>query len=299
VIESTPSPKASTAFVDPEEAQRKRSGEAELRALEQASVMPEVRYPAPVAAPAAAVVAAAEPAQAPVAAPPTTATSPGTRRTPRAAPASANAAAEAPDPDDPWAARYGGRTDFNTAAVKASGDSSTSSPSEPAKTSSGTRLPVRLDSTVASSPSGPVIAVLTAAAELDGGPLPAGTQLHGVTEGAQGTRLLVRFQFAKTRSGQHALRGVAMGTDGRAGIPGVKTLGGVTDVGAGAVQGAVDSTAGIIADVVGDNPAGAAIRGAGNASRTKSDRLNSAEYVVEAKRGTRFSVYVDTFGGGR
>ena len=107
-----------------------------------------------------------------------------------------------------------------------------------------------------------------------------------------GTRVTVQFRFAIVGGKNVPLPGVALAADGRAGLPGTRTMGNGTDVAARAVGAAVNATADAAAQLAGDNPLGAAVRGGGGAAAGKSDRLNSDENVVVVKRGARFSVYV-------
>lgn len=160
----------------------------------------------------------------------------------------------------------------------------------------GTTLPAKLNGALASAPAnGPCIATLTKKVQLGPHSLPRGTKLHGKVSGVSDTRVLVTFRFAKTPSGKRiSLKGTAVGRDGRAGIPGRKTLGNPTDIAAGSLSSALQAAGEKAGEQVGDNPAGAALRGATTPAAGKANRINNAEQIVVVKRTTRFSVYVES-----
>ena len=287
---------AGEAFVDPDKMARERDADAELRALERERVeQKKAAAAAPRAQPAAEVEQApVEPAAAQPGAvaqdPPIVAPTVDERPKP-ARPAARREGGSSTAPD-PWAERYGTRTDFNQSAVAASTAGAQPAADKGAETA-GVRVPVRLEGAIASSPTGPVIAVVTSATKVGATELPVGTLVHGQTSGTSGSRILVQFSFAVVGGRNVALKGSALGLDGRSGIPGQKSLGGVSDVGAGAVSGATQAVGEGLADMVGDNPAGAAVRGATSPGAQKGARLNNEEDLVTTKRGARFSIYVD------
>ena len=277
----------SAAFVDPETLRQERSAKAELDELQRA----KRDAPAPVALPVEPTPPAQPPLPPPEAQPPPPAPAVPTPRK-RDAPAAVVAAAPAPTgPTSAWDAIYGGRDSFNNPTAGAAAKAPPTTAATTAATA-GIRVPVRLDGAIASSPSGPVIAVVTQETKVGGATLPVGTQVHGQTSGTSGPRILVTFNFAIVGGQNVPLRGIAMSPDNRAGIPGTRTLGGASDVAAGGAQGAVSGLMDAAASVAGDNPAGDALRGAANPTSGKAARLNNEEEIVTTKRGARFVVYV-------
>jgi serine/threonine-protein kinase len=198
----------------------------------------------------------------------------------------------APDVVDPIAARFGNRTGFNTSSVgtPAAQPGSATQPSTSSPVA-GVKIPVRVDNEIASTPS-PVVATVTQQTRVGSLTLPVGTQLHGQSSGGQGSRVAISFRFAIVGGQNVPLAGIALGADGRAGLPGSRTLGNGSDVAARAVGSAIGATTDAVAGIVGPNPGGEVIRGAGGAVAGKSDRLNTDEDVVVVKRGARFVVYV-------
>lgn len=206
------------------------------------------------------------------------------------------AAAPAPAlaPVDPITAKYGNRN-FNTGSFGSSPSSTpgTGAPggAAPAAAVAGVKIPVRVDTEIASTTS-PVIATVTKETRVGNLTLPVGTQIHGTSGLAQGTRVAVNFRFAIVGGKNVPLVGQALAADGRAGLPGVRSMGNGSDVASRALGSAVAATADAAAAVAGDNPFGAAVRGAGGTAAGKADRLNSDEDIVVVKRGARFVVYV-------
>lgn len=164
----------------------------------------------------------------------------------------------------------------------------------------GLQLQARLLDDVASAPAdSPVVAALTQAATLGPHKLPAGTEIHGKTQGVQGARLFVAFQFArfaaKNRAPLH-FKALARGRDGRKGIPGKRNLdagdaGNVASVGAGDV---IRDAAGALADTAGDVLGSNALRSMGNKAGDKAAGLGVEEQLVVAPRGTVFTVYFES-----
>ena len=206
-----------------------------------------------------------------------------------AAPAPVIAAAS----DDPWVRRYGTRVSYNTSA-------SAPESAPPAGRATyvapiaGTRIQVRANDAIASAPQGPVIAVVETPTRVGPLELPAGTELHGRSAGASGTRILISFTFAIIEGKNVPLKGTALGADGRPGVPGAKSLGGVSDVLAGAAAGGAQALVGIAAAATGNPLAQGLISGAGAPAVGKTSRLNNEEDLVVANAGARFFVYVDS-----
>lgn len=255
----------------------------ELAALERAQTSSSA---VPVAAPV--------PSQQPVPMPaPTTpapaSATPATARTPRLA---ASEPAPAPSaPIDPVAAKYGNRN-FNTGSFGTATTAPATTAAAPAAGAvAGVKIPVRVDTEIASTPS-PVIATVTKETRVGSVTLPVGTQIHGTSSLGQGTRVTVQFRFAIVGGKNIPLVGQALAPDGRAGLPGTRSMGNGSDVAARALSSAVSATADVAATVAGDNPLGAAVRGGGGTAAGKSERLNSDENIVMVKRGARFMVYV-------
>jgi len=239
------------------------------------------------------VQVAQAPAVEPVAAPAPTQPGPsryGNRRgessVPNGAPAPAAPAAEV----DPITARYGNRS-FNTGAFGAAQPTTAPAASAAAAPTAGVKIPVMVNGEIASS-SSPVIATVTKETRVGAVTLPSGTQIHGVSSQGVGVRVAVVFKFAIVAGKNVPLNGIALGPDGRAGLPGQRTMGNGSDVAARALNNAGNAAVGMVAELAGDNPAGAGLRGAGNAAASKADRLNSDENVVVVKPGARFTVYV-------
>jgi len=236
-------------------------------------------------------VAAPVPPQQPVPmpAPPTPTPASAAARTPRLAasePAPAPAA-----PIDPVAAKYGNRN-FNTGSFGTATTAAATTATAPAAGAvAGVKIPVRVDTEIASTPS-PVIATVTKETRVGSVTLPVGTQIHGTSSLGQGTRVTVQFRFAIVGGKNIPLVGQALAPDGRAGLPGARSMGNGSDVAARALSSAVSATADVAATVAGDNPLGAAVRGGGGTAAGKSERLNSDENIVMVKRGARFMVYV-------
>lgn len=152
--------KGEAGFVDPYTVTEQRSAEGELRALErekreaaekekerQAQLAAAAVNAVPLAPPPAPTPASADQAPASAAALPPEAAA---GRSPKKGKGAAAPAAAMPAPaDDPWAARYGSRTSFNTTSVAATsakpGTEQTASPT------AGVRIQARLDGALASS----------------------------------------------------------------------------------------------------------------------------------------------------
>lgn len=297
--------KGEVGFVDPDTVREQRSAEGELRALErekrdaaqkekerQAQLAAAAVNAVPLAPPPAPTPASADQAPASAAALPPEAAA---GRSPKKGKGAAATATPAPAPaDDPWAARYGSRTSFNTTSVAATsakpGTELTASPT------AGVRIQARLDGALASSPAGPVIAITTAQSKIGDVVIPQGSQIHGSTQGTSGSRILVSFSFAIINGRNVPLRATAVGTDGRGGIPGTKSLGGGSDVAAGGAGGAVRGAGDALANAAGDNLVGDALRGATSPAGQKTSRLNNEEDLVTTSRGARFVIYVESLG---
>lgn len=199
---------------------------------------------------------------------------------------------KAPLTDDPWARRYGTRKSFNSSVAPAdAGGSTVASTAAPI---AGVKIPVRVRDAIASAPAGPVIAIVEAPTKVGDIELPKNAELHGRTIGPSGPRILVEFTFAIVNGRNVPLKGSALGSDGRSGVPGAKSVGGVSDVAAGgaggAVQGLVDLAAGAT-----DNPlAQGIIRGGGAPTVNKATVIDNEEQLVVTNRGVRFAVYVES-----
>ncbi len=240
-------------------------------------------------------VPVAVPMPQPVAMPPAPAASPGPTATARTRLAGASEPAPAPAPEssapvDPIAAKYGNRN-FNTGSFGTAKTADAAAAAPAAGAVAGVKIPVRVESEIASTPS-PVIATVTKETRVGSVTLPVGTQIHGTSSLGQGTRVTVQFRFAIVGGRNIPLAGQALAPDGRAGLPGTRTMGNGSDVAARALSSAVTATADAAAAVAGDNPLGAAVRGGGGTAAGKSERLNSDENIVMVKRGARFMVYV-------
>ncbi len=235
-------------------------------------------------------VAAPLPQQpAPMPATTTTTPTPATGRAPRLA--ATEPAPEPPAAVDPVAAKYGNRN-FNTGSFGTAATTTATTAAAPvAGAVAGVKIPVRVDTEIAST-SSPVIATVTKETRVGIMTLPVGTQIHGTSSLGQGTRVTVQFRFAIVGGKNIPLTGQALAPDGRAGLPGARTMGNGSDVAARALSSAVSATADVAATVAGDNPLGAAVRGGGGTAAGKSERLNSDENIVIVKRGARFVVYV-------
>ena len=197
-----------------------------------------------------------------------------------------------PRETNPWIERYGTRASYNTssgATVAAVAAATTSD-----RAAVGTRIPVRVTNALASAPLGPVIAVVQATTKLGAVELPRGAELHGRVTGAEGPRILLEFTFALVNGKSVALKGIALGEDGRAGVPGAKNIGGVSDVGSGAAAGGAQVLLDGAAALVGNDVAAGALRGATAPIVNKAGRLNNEEDMVVANRGSRFFVYVES-----
>lgn len=190
--------------------------------------------------------------------------------------------------------RYGSRVDFNTpsgppVAVGASGgDDGTGAKAA----SAGIKVPVRVVLPIASSPTGPVIALVTQQTTVGTLTLPSGAELHGQTSGTSGSRVLVTFSFAIIDGRNVPLRGTALGLDGRAGVAGTKSLGGASDIVGGGAAGGASGVVDALANAVDDSIVGGAVRGAGSPGTQKLGRINNEEDIVLTGRGARFFVYV-------
>lgn len=281
---------AGVGYVDPDTVRQERSAKAELEQLQREkrdATTVIIPLPAPSATAAPTPMATPEPLA--VVAPPTV-TAPRTHSRTPAAPVVVAAAPPPTSASSPWDDIYGGRDSFNnpTTGTKPLGGV----PAATAAATAGVRIPVRLEGAISSSPAGPVIAIVTQETKVGSLTLPTGTQVHGQTAGTSGPRILVNFSFAIVGGQNVPVRGTALTPDNRAGIPGTRSLGGTSDVAAGGAQGAIGGMVDAAAGVIGDNPAGDALRGAGNPVSGKAARLNNEEEVVTTKRGARFVVYV-------
>jgi serine/threonine-protein kinase len=286
--------KKPVAFVDPDEQRQKQSANEAIKDLEALNKKDSTLAPVVLRPAAPAPTLDTPPSPEPAAPPPPTHTSSASQRVAQARAAKPVEPAPAPAPvpaEDAWAARFGRRS-LNTGAVAQGGAAQPVGAPQPAATA-GTKIPVRIEAMVASSPPQPVIAITTAPVQLGARTLPAGTQIHGRTSGASGPRILMAFSFALVGGAQVPLKGQALGLDGRAGLPGAKNLGGGSDVVGGAVTGAARGVTNALADAAGNNVVGDAIRGGGNQASNKGERLNNEENIVTANKGSRFVIYID------
>lgn len=198
------------------------------------------------------------------------------------------------NPNDPFALRYGTRPSFNVRSMEREPDAAAAAPAADAA-ERGVKVPVRVSDAITSSPTGPVIAVVTQETKLGALVLPVGTEVHGTTAGTSGSRVLVSFRFALVGGKSVPLQGIALGLDGRAGVAGTRSLGGVSDVAAGGAAGAVSGAVDALAGAVGQGALSNVVRGAGNPGTAKMGKIDNEEEVVTTRRGERFVVYV---GGG-
>lgn len=155
----------------------------------------------------------------------------------------------------------------------------------------GTRIPVRVTVDLTSSPTGPVIAIVTQPTDIGDMTLPAGTEIHGTTGGAQGTRLMINFTSAIVNGANISISGTALGTDGKAGVPGTPSGADGTDIAAGAANATVAALGAAATAAAGGVP-GAAIAGATSPAASNTNRINTTQTTVSTKRGARFLVYV-------
>jgi|GEM_PF-2428033 len=200
-------------------------------------------------------------------------------------------AAPVPTPDaSPWG-RYGSRT-TNTGATTTGGAATTTSADSDSRRA-GTRIPVRVNADLVSSPAGPVIALVTQQTSIGDVTIPAGTEIHGTTSGSSGTRLFVTFTTAIIGGKNVPLSGSALGLDGKAGIPGNPSGADGTDVLAGAASATVSALGGAAAVAVGGGVPGAAIQGATSPAAGNTSRINTSQTIVSTKRGARFLIYIN------
>jgi serine/threonine protein kinase len=206
---------------------------------------------------------------------------------PRPTQATGAAPAAAPASSSPWN-RFG--TYASTAGSTAAGSAPATAQSGGSRRA-GTRIPVRVAVDLTSSPSGPVIAVVTQATDIGDMTLPAGTEIHGTTGGAQGTRLMINFTSAILNGANVSISGTALGTDGKAGVPGTPSGADGTDIAAGAANATVAALGAAATAAVGGVP-GAAVAGATSPAASNTNRINTTQTTVSTKRGARFLVYV-------
>ena len=280
----------STAYVDPEELQRRQRGSTELEELsaEKTRRAASMKYLDVAPLPAASTPVAPQAAEA-MSAAHGDASAPHAHARHASSPAQASAPARE---TNPWIERYGTRASYNTssgASVAAAAVSPTSD-----RAAAGTRIPVRVTNAVASAPLGPVIAVVQATTKLGAVELPRGSEIHGRVTGAEGPRILLEFTFALVNGRSVTLKGIALGEDGRAGVLGAKNIGGVSDIGAGAATGGAQALLDGAASIVGNDVAAGALRGATAPIVNKADRLNNEEDLVVADRGSKFFIYVES-----
>lgn len=154
-----------------------------------------------------------------------------------------------------------------------------------------------LDAAASSPASAPVVARIQKQVVIGKHSVPAGSEIHGKTRGANGIRVLVEFSFIRRKSGPIIyLDAVARGRDGRLGVPGRKLVDTNTGV-AVAAEGAGSAVAGAarrLAEATGESVGSDAIRDMGREAGSKRERFDHEERIVIAKRGTRFVVYIKT-----
>ncbi|MBI1944651.1 MAG: protein kinase [Deltaproteobacteria bacterium] len=294
---ATANPSERAGVVDHHEAERERRAAAELADLERerdarrrerdAAQATTPVAPVPLFAPTAGEAQPGSPTPVPDAVP---------RRLPERAPAQSARGTHAA-PADPYAARYGARASYNTSAAAALPHASAASAAPPAAPIEGVRVPVRVTDAVASAPAGPVIAVVQAPIRVGALELPRGAELHGRTAGVEGARILIQFSFAIVNGRNVALKGSALGPDGRPGIGGEKSLGGLSGIAAGAAGGAAQALLGSAAALAPNDVARRAIQGATASTAAKAERLDNEEELMVAPRGARFFVYVEDVPG--
>ena len=287
----------STTYVDPEELQRRQRASSELEGLaaekeRRASLhtlelapVPQPLPPIPPPAPAADTTSHSTPTR--------------TKRTSAAVKPNGAIIAQTANEQElnPFLARYGTRTNYNTSAGAPSTTTTTTTAATAtasAPPAAGTRIPVRVTSAIASAPLGPVIAVVQTATKLGATEIPRGAELHGRVTGAEGPRVLVEFSFALVNGKSVALKGIALGQDGRAGVPGTRNVGGPSDIAAGAAAGGAQALLEGAAALVGNDVAAGAVRGATAPIVNKAGRLDNEENLVVASAGARFLVYVES-----
>lgn len=161
----------------------------------------------------------------------------------------------------------------------------------------GTLMAARLETEVASAPSGgPVVAVLQRAARIGGQLVPRGAQVHGTCRGTgnSDTRVFIDFDFIRLAGGKSMpIAGMAVDLEGRHGVPGRKMITGRSagSVGLTAAARAARALGRGLAGSVG-GAIGAGIDGAADATGQKAQRLDQDEYVVIAARGTALQIYL-------
>lgn len=283
--------RSSGEYVDPTESERQTRAKHELAELDHERAK-RTKTPAPPHEPMPLLPlvftsAAVDPPSVPAAPPPPQAKA-------RTTGPSARHVEPAPSaPDDPWARRYGTRTNFNTSPTAPSSAAATATAA--LAPIAGVKIPVRVKDAIASAPAGPVIAVVETATKIGNIEIPKNAELHGKTTGTSGPRILVEFTFAIINGRNVSLQGSALGSDGRAGVPGAKTLGGASDVAAGAASGGLQAVVDLAAGAAKDPLAQAIIRGGGTPAANKTTNLNNEEQIVITNRGARFFVYIESF----
>lgn len=273
------------------EAERRRmaSEERERQAM-LAAALANPQPPAPPAPSAVEAVTHPQDAPPPASTPPTP-PKPGRVAATGSQEPSPSSSPPAPAANDPWA-RFGSR-DVNTGASSTTASATTAGAgASTAGRRQGVRIPVRVAAEMVSSPAGPVIATVTQATSLGDVNLPVGTEIHGQIAGAQGTRVMVNFTMAIVNGTNISLAGSALGLDGKAGVAGVRAGADGTDIAAAAASSAVSAVGSGVAAALGNNPGGAAVQGGTGAASQNTQRLNTTQDIVTAKKGARFSVYV-------
>jgi serine/threonine protein kinase len=299
MFEADPAAVTSKPFVDPstvatqknaqfavDEVNREKKAQEEQQ-LKVALAIEERRRAQEAAAAAAAAEAAA--GLPPVPQPPPTGiqASTGTRR------ASGGGTAPAPPPPPPAgpASRYGTRSTGNSASITSATTGGSASPASAAV--EGIRIPARLKAQ-ATSASGPIIALVTQETQVGTLRVPAGTEIHGTSSGANGPRLQISFSTALIGGRNVSLRGSAFGADQRGGLPGTRTIGNGSDTAADVAGSVVGSAGAALADAVGLAPVADATRAATGSATRKTGRLNSEEDLLVVPASTRFFIYVQS-----
>lgn len=282
---------ARSTYVDPEELQHRQRSANELEQLSQERTRRSSLDVAPVPITPFFAERSSPPSERAATAAPREQSAPMKRASTRRVP-SASAPVAASTPSNPWLERYGTRASYNTS----SGAGATIATTTAASTASaaGTRISVRVTSAIASAPLGPVIAIVQTATKLGALDIPRGAELHGRVTGAEGPRVLVDFTFVLVNGKSVALKGIALGQDGRAGVPGAKSVGGVSDIGAGAAGGGAQALLDGAVALVDNEIAGGALRGATASIVNKTTRLNNEEEFVVANAGAKFFVYIES-----
>lgn len=213
-------------------------------------------------------------------------------------PAGARPAAHIAAADDAYSSLFGDADQFRAGnRLHPRSGEATALGASTAASGEGTLMAARLETEVASAPSGgPVVAVLQRPVRVGDQLLPRGAQVHGTCRGTgnSDTRVFIDFDFIRLAGGKSLpIAGMAVDLEGRHGVPGRKmiTRRSAGSVGLTAAARAARALGRGLAGSVG-GAIGAGIDGAADASGQKAQRLDQDEYVVIAARGTPLQIYL-------